>query len=99
MGIARPRGCVRLKVGLSLLALCRLWSRRSLLRNSTVPPTGTRTTRGTNEHAFWSISTLTGAFGQWAPGGGVCSHTTAFLTPRCAPTRRSSACFSFPQIY
>src|SRR5438132_2312347 len=65
MGIARPRGCVRLKVALSLLALCRLWSRRSLLRNSTVPPTGTRTTRGTNEHAFWSISTLTGAFSQF----------------------------------
>ena len=51
-GIARPRGCVRLNVGFSLLALCRLWRSRSLLRNSTVPPAGTITTRGTNTQVF-----------------------------------------------
>ena len=46
-GTVRPLGWVRLKVAFSVLTLCRLWSSRSLLRNSTVPPTGTITTRGT----------------------------------------------------
>src|SRR5262245_6108871 len=103
MGMARPRGCVRLNDGFSLLTLWRLWRRRSLLRNSTVPPAGTRTTRGVNAHAFWSISTLAGATADDAsdrtPSGGVCSHTTAFRIPRSRPTSSSSASFSLPQTY
>src|SRR5882724_6517364 len=45
------------------------------------------------------MSTLTGALGQAAPGGGVCSHTTTFFTPPCGLTTRSSAAVSLPQTY
>src|SRR5437868_2099172 len=48
--MVRPRGCVRLNCALSLPRPCRLWSSRSLFRKSTVPPSGTTTTRGTYTH-------------------------------------------------
>src|SRR5205809_8061283 len=45
------------------------------------------------------MSTLTGAPGHAAPGGGVCSQTTTFFTRPCGLTTRSSAAVSLPQMY
>ena len=45
------------------------------------------------------MSTLTGALGHAAPGGGVCSQTTTFFTRPCGLTTRSSAAVSLPQMY
>jgi hypothetical protein len=99
IGMVRPRGCVRLNVALSLLWLCRLCSKRSLFRKSTVPPTGTSVTRGTNTQPFWSISTLGKGVAQVAPAGGLSSHITALSTPRSGPSTRFSASLSLPQMY
>ena len=50
MGMVRPFGWVRLKTALARAALWMLCRRRSLFRNSTVPPAGTTITRGMNTH-------------------------------------------------
>jgi hypothetical protein len=82
-----------------LLTLCRLCSSRSLFRKSTVPPTGTTNTRGTNTQPFWSISILPSCAGHFAPAGAFSIQTTALCTPPLGPSTRSSGSFSLPQMY
>src|SRR6266853_2040973 len=97
-GIVRPFGWVRLNVGFSVLTLWRLWRRGSLLRNSTVPPTGTMTTLGAYTHPCWSTCTGFVDGSHLFPGGGW-TDTTAQRIPRLAPRTRSSASLLLPHTY